>query len=157
MMAAAPEPLRFAKVGASASAPETITTPLRASPMAAGFDLRAAEDRTLPAGGKATLIPTGVALALPPHTVGIVKSRSSLAARHNVEAGAGVIDADYRGEVSVLLRNFGDGPFSIRAGDRIAQLVVLPLHPVGPPREETAAELGDTTRGTGGFGSTGTR
>jgi dUTP pyrophosphatase len=107
-------------------------------------------------GGKATLVPTGLAFALPPGSVGIIKSRSSLAAKHDVEAGAGVIDADYRGEVSVLLRNFGDQPLAIAAGQRIAQLVVFPLAPLlDTPAEETLEQLGETQRGAGGFGSTG--
>jgi dUTP pyrophosphatase len=148
--------LRFARVADSPAGSTAIAAPLRASPLAAGYDLRAAEDYTLPPGGAATLVRTGIALALPPDSVGIVKSRSSLAARHDVEAGAGVIDADYRGEVRVLLRNFGAAPFAVRAGERIGQLVVFPLYPLAStPREETIEQLGETERGAGGFGSTG--
>jgi deoxyuridine 5'-triphosphate nucleotidohydrolase len=145
-------PLRYAQLAAESN---PAAAPLRASASAAGYDLRAAHDCTLPPGGTATLVRTGIAVALPPSSVGIIKSRSSLAARHNVEVGAGVIDADYRGEIGVLLRNFGTDYFDVRAGDRIAQLVVLPLHPLGAPQEHTLADLGDTERGTGGFGSTG--
>jgi deoxyuridine 5'-triphosphate nucleotidohydrolase len=146
-----PSPLRFAPVNVAAPT----LPPLRASDLAAGFDLRAAEDRRLPPGGAATLVRTGIALALPTDSVGIIKSRSSLAARHDIEVGAGVIDADYRGEVSVLLRNFGTSAYDVREGDRIGQLVVLPLQPLGPPRQESMAQLGETQRGAGGFGSTG--
>lgn len=132
--------------------------PLRASELAAGFDLRAAADHVLPPGGSATLVGTGIAVALPPDSVGFLKSRSSLAARHDIETGAGVIDADYRGEIKVLLRNFGPEPFRVRAGERISQLVVLPLYPLhAAPRPVTHAELGATQRGNGGFGSTGAR
>lgn len=132
--------------------------PFRATQLSAGYDLFAAEGVEVPPGGSAALVRTGLALALPADSVGFVKSRSSLAARHDVEAGAGVIDADYRGEVSVLLRNFGTFPFAVRAGERIAQLVVLPLHALhGGAAREVAfpAELGATRRGQGGFGSTG--
>lgn len=147
------QPLRFASI--DGLAPAASPPPLRASALAAGHDLRAARDHILPPGGGATLVGTGLALALPPDSVGLVKSRSSLAARHDVEAGAGVIDADYRGEVSVLLRNFGDRPFAVRAGDRVAQLVVLPLYALAGTRREGREGLGGTERGAGGFGSTG--
>jgi dUTP pyrophosphatase len=146
------EVLRFCRLSPSACPPR------RCSELAAGFDLCASEDCVVAPGGAAALVRTGLALGLRRGTVGLIKSRSSLAARHQVEAGAGVIDADYRGEVSVLLRNFGGADFVVRAGDRVAQLLVLALGPEEACEEVAgAAELGSTARGEGGFGSTGRR
>jgi len=145
----APMSLHYSRVCPSA------VPPRRCSALAAGFDLSAAFDCSLPPGGSATMVRTGLALSLPADSVGLIKSRSSLAAKHDVEVGAGVIDADYRGEVSVVLRNFGTRPFEVRAGDRIGQLLVLPLYGLYGSTEISAVELGETERGAGGFGSTG--
>lgn len=124
---------------------------------AAGYDITANEEVRIGPGGAAHLVGTGLRLALPHGTVGIIKSRSSMAAKYNLEAGAGVIDEDYRGEVKVLLRNFGETSALILPGMRIAQLLVLPVvlgaEPVGPL--ESLAMLPETERGEGGFGSTG--
>lgn len=124
---------------------------------AAGVDLLAAldasEELSLPPGGRA-LVPCGFAMALPEGYEGQVRPRSGLAARHGVTVlnAPGTIDADYRGEVKVVLINHGDAPFAIRRGDRIAQLVVMPVS----ISEFTEVEsLDDTARGSGGFGSTG--
>ncbi|MGN6487609.1 MAG: dUTP diphosphatase [Devosia sp.] len=124
---------------------------------AAGVDLLAAlgpdEVVTIAPGGR-SLVPTGLTLALPPGFEGQVRPRSGLAARHGVTVlnTPGTIDADYRGEVKVILINLGDAPFEIRRGERIAQLVVAPVTQVTfEPRETLAA----TERGAGGFGSTG--
>ncbi|MBI5111451.1 MAG: dUTP diphosphatase [Rhodovulum sp.] len=131
--------------------------PASQSAAAAGLDLLAAVPAdaplVLPPGGRA-LVPTGLALALPPGTEGQVRPRSGLAARHGVTVlnAPGTVDADYRGEVQVILANFGDDPFVIERGARIAQLVVAPVLHVAI--EETAS-LDDTARGAGGFGSTG--
>jgi len=144
--------IRIVAAGDSNAAAEPALLPRRCSPGAAGIDLCAAEPATLPPGGRGALVRTGFACALPPGTVGIIKSRSSLAAKHDVEVGAGVIDEDYRGEVRVLLRNFGAEPFEVRRGDRVAQMVVLKLH-AGPV--QLCESLDDTARGQGGFGSTG--
>ena len=123
---------------------------------AAGLDLRAAlPERTLElAPGARSLVPTGLVLALPPGSEGQVRPRSGLALRHGVTVlnAPGTIDADYRGEVQVLLVNLGQETFTIRHGDRIAQLVVAPV------ARATLVELDaldDTARGEGGFGSTG--
>ena len=131
--------------------------PRQHSAGAAGVDLVAAlapdEVLALPAGGRC-LVPTGLALALPQGFEGQVRPRSGLAAKHGVTVlnAPGTIDADYRGEVKVILVNFGDAPFDIRRGDRIAQLVVAPVSAVTfEPREV----LDETQRGAGGFGSTG--
>jgi dUTP pyrophosphatase len=99
-------------------------------------------------------IPTGVALSLPPGVEGQVRPRSGLAVRHGVTClnSPGTIDADYRGEVQVILANLGDAPFLVRRGDRIAQIV---FSPVLSARLSVVPELDGTARGTGGFGHTG--
>jgi dUTP pyrophosphatase len=125
---------------------------------AAGLDLLAAvpvdAPLTIPPAGRAT-VPTGFALALPEGTEAQVRPRSGLAARHGVTVlnSPGTIDPDYRGEVLVVLANFGDAPFLVERGARIAQLVIAPV--LRPALREVAA-LDSTPRGGGGFGSTGT-
>jgi dUTP pyrophosphatase len=122
---------------------------------AAGLDLEAAidSDRTI-APGRRSLIPTGLSIALPPGFEGQVRPRSGLALKHGVTVlnAPGTIDADYRGEIGVVLVNLGDEPFVVHDGDRIAQLVVAPVS-----RVELIAcdELESTGRGEGGYGSTG--
>jgi dUTP pyrophosphatase len=127
------------------------------SSSAAGLDLLAAVPETAPlviAPGRWAAVPTGIALALPPGSEGQVRPRSGLAARNGISVlnAPGTIDADYRGEVQVLLINFGPEPFAVTRGMRIAQLVVAP---VGRARLVEASNLPDTARGAGGFGSTG--
>lgn len=121
----------------------------------AGIDLSAAVDGPLviPPGGRA-LVPTGFAIALPQGHEGQVRPRSGLAVAHGVTVlnAPGTIDADYRGEVRVALINHGDEPFAVTRGMRIAQLVVAPVTAV---RLTEVAELDETGRGHGGFGSTG--
>jgi dUTP pyrophosphatase len=131
--------------------------PSKQSAQAAGLDLPAAVPENAPvviAPGKYAAIPTGMALALPPGTEAQVRPRSGLAAKHGVTVlnSPGTIDADYRGEVKVLLVNLGEQPFAVRRGERIAQLVVAAVTEV--ELLETDA-LGATSRGSGGFGSTG--
>lgn len=131
--------------------------PVRATPDAAGVDLPAAVPADAPvtlAPGERALIPTGLALALPSGTEGQVRPRSGLAARHGITVlnAPGTIDADYRGEVKVILINLSDTPFTITRGERIAQLVVAPVLAIG---FEEADALSATERGEGGFGSTG--
>lgn len=124
---------------------------------AAGADLLAAlgisEVVTMPPGGRA-IVPCGFAMALPPGYEAQVRPRSGLAAKHGVTVlnTPGTIDADYRGEIKVILINHGDEAFTIRRGDRIAQMVVAPVSAVNFAERET---LDDTERGAGGFGSTG--
>ncbi|HEX9289794.1 MAG TPA: dUTP diphosphatase [Anaeromyxobacteraceae bacterium] len=120
---------------------------------AAGLDLRADEACTL-APGERRLVPTGLALELPPGHEGQVRPRSGLAAKHGIGMvnAPGTIDQDYRGEVGVILVNHGREPFEVRRGERIAQLVVAPVTRV---EIVLVDELADTTRGQGGFGSTG--
>jgi dUTP pyrophosphatase len=132
--------------------------PTYASPGAAGLDLSAAIGDgavvELPPGGR-TLVPTGIALALPDGFEAQVRPRSGLAVRHGVTIvnAPGTIDSDYRGEVQVALVNLGREPFEIRRGMRIAQLVVAPVARV---TLVAADALHETERGAGGFGSTGT-
>lgn len=125
---------------------------------AAGLDLLAAVPADAPlvlASGAHALIPTGIAVALPPGTEGQVRPRSGLAARHGVTVlnSPGTIDADYRGEIQVILVNLGHDLFRVTRGMRVAQLIVAPVFQV-VMRERV--DLNETTRGVGGFGSTGT-
>jgi len=121
----------------------------------AGVDLRAAIPADLwIAPGARRVVPTGVRLAIPPGWEGQVRARSGLALRHGLGLpnAPGTIDSDYRGEVGVLLANFGDRPVRLRRGDRIAQLVFAP---VGRVSFAEVADLAASERGDGGFGSTG--
>ncbi len=121
----------------------------------AGLDLTAVEAATLPPGGRAA-VGTGLAVAIPVGWVGLVHPRSGLALRQGltVANAPGTIDAGYRGELKVILVNLGADPVEIAPGDRIAQLV---LQRVGAAEVVEVDDLDDTTRGAGGFGSTGVR
>jgi dUTP pyrophosphatase len=134
---------------------EGLPLPAYQSDGAAGLDLLAAVEAplTLPPLGRA-LVPTGLALALPQGYEAQVRPRSGLAAKHGVTVlnSPGTVDADYRGEVKVILVNLSDTPFAIVRGERIAQMVIAP---VTRARLVEATELDDTARGAGGFGSTG--
>jgi dUTP pyrophosphatase len=123
------------------------------TPGAAGFDLLADEAVSL-APGERRLVPTGLALEVPPGYEGQVRPRSGLAMRHGVGMvnAPGTIDSDYRGEVGVLLVNHGQVRVELARGDRIAQLVIAPVVQVGLVE---VSELASSSRGTGGFGSTG--
>lgn len=124
---------------------------------AAGVDLYAAvEGDIIIDAGKWKLIPTGIALAIPEGYEGQVRPRSGLALKHGIGMlnGPGTIDADYRGEVGIILFNFGDSPFTVRRGDRIAQLVFAKL---SRARFESVEQLSETARGAGGFGHTGVK
>lgn len=121
----------------------------------AGLDLSAAvETDVVLAPGAHAIIPTGFAIALPPGFEGQVRPRSGLAAKNGVTVlnAPGTIDADYRGEVGVILINHGQKPFTVTRGLRIAQLVVAPVRTI---MWEETDNLEDTARGAGGFGSTG--
>jgi dUTP pyrophosphatase len=123
---------------------------------AAGMDLAAAvTDPVVLEPGARALIPTGIALALPPAFEAQIRPRSGLALRHGIGVlnSPGTIDADYRGEVGVILINHGDQPFTVERGMRIAQMVVAPYTRVAWNLTES---LDRSTRGEGGFGSTGT-
>ena len=122
---------------------------------AAGMDLLAAVDADLVlAPGARALVPTGIQVALPEGFDGQVRPRSGLALRHGVTVlnSPGTIDADYRGEIGVVLVNLGNASFTVTRGMRIAQLVVAPVAKVGWQEVEALPESG---RGDGGFGSTG--
>lgn len=101
----------------------TARAPTRGSAFAAGYDLYASADTLIPARGKA-LVDTDISIAVPVNTYGRIAPRSGLAAKHGIDTGAGVIDADYRGPVKVLLFNFEQRDFEIKTGDRVAQLIV---------------------------------
>ena len=132
---------------------EGLALPAYETAHAAGMDLRAAEDALLPPGERA-MVATGFAIALPEGFEAQVRPRSGLAARHGVTLlnSPGTIDADYRGEIKVILINHGREAFAVKRGDRIAQMVVAPVTRVVLKEE---LELSATSRGAGGFGSTG--
>jgi dUTP pyrophosphatase len=137
---------------------EGLALPHYATDAAAGMDLLAAiSDNTIFTLeiGKRMLIPTGLCIELPSGFEGQVRPRSGLALKHGITVlnAPGTIDADYRGEVSVLLINHGDEPFEITRGMRIAQLVVAPVRQAVWDERDA---LSDTSRGAGGYGSTGT-
>jgi dUTP pyrophosphatase len=135
--------------------PDPLPLPRYETELAAGLDLRADIDgeRVLKPLERLA-VPTGLALALPPGYEGQVRPRSGLALRHGVTLlnAPGTVDADYRGEVQVLLVNLSGEPFTLRRGDRVAQLVVAPVSPVALHEVEV---LDETPRGVNGFGSTG--
>ena len=136
---------------------EGLDLPAYQTDHAAGLDLVAAVGETTPltlAPGARALVPTGLTIALPAGFEGQVRPRSGLALKHGITLlnAPGTIDADYRGEVGVILINHGSEPFVIRRGERIAQLVVAPVQRV---RLAVAISLDETPRGSGGFGSTG--
>ena len=132
-----------------------LALPARATADSAGMDLLAAVEAevTLAPGGRA-LIPTGIALALPAGYEAQVRPRSGLALKHGVTVlnSPGTIDADYRGEVGVILINHGETPFTVRRGERIAQLIIAALADATLSEVES---LPASQRGEGGFGSTG--
>jgi dUTP pyrophosphatase len=134
---------------------EDLPLPAYETEHAAGMDLRAAVAEALSlAPGQRALVPTGIRIALPPGTEAQVRPRSGLAIRHGISMvnSPGTIDADYRGEIRVIVINHGEETFTIQRGDRIAQLVVAP---VLRAEWQVVDSLDDTTRGAGGFGHTG--
>ena len=132
---------------------EGLALPAYATRGAAGMDVLAAEDVTLAPGARHA-VATGFAVAIPPGYEIQVRPRSGLALKHGISVPntPGTIDSDYRGELKVILINHGAEPFAVARGDRIAQLV---LAPVTRAAWDEVAELDDTARGAGGFGSTG--
>ncbi|NXL42065.1 DUT protein, partial [Podilymbus podiceps] len=137
--------LRFTRLSENASAPS------KGSARAAGYDLYSAYDCVIPPMEKA-VVKTDIQIALPSGCYGRVAPRSGLAAKHFIDVGAGVIDEDYRGNVGVVLFNFGKENFEVKKGDRIAQLI---CERICYPELEEVQALDDTERGEGGFGSTG--
>jgi len=131
--------------------------PAYATDHAAGLDLLAAVSERLEiAPGQRQLVPTGISIALPAGYEAQIRPRSGLALKHGVTLlnSPGTIDADYRGEIGVILINHGTATFTVARGDRIAQLVVAPVSRLA---WQEVAELPASTRGIGGFGSTGAR
>lgn len=136
---------------------EGLALPAYQSADAAGLDLLAAVPEGTPlilAPGKHAMVPTGLAIALPSGFEAQVRPRSGLAAKHGVTVlnSPGTIDADYRGEINIILINHGEAPFTIRRGERIAQMVIAP---VVQGQLVLVTSLSTTERGSGGFGSTG--
>ena len=127
--------------------------PVRGSEYAAGYDLSASQATTIPAGGRG-IVKTDLAISCPAGTYGRVAPRSGLTVKKGIHVGAGVIDADYRGPVGVVLFNLGTEPLDIQRGDRIAQLILEKIV-MAPVVDIGEGELEDTVRGAGGFGSTG--
>lgn len=132
---------------------EDLPLPQRQTEHSAGLDLLAAEEAVIEPGARAS-VGTGVAIALPMGFEAQIRPRSGLAARHGVTLvnSPGTVDADYRGEVRILLVNLGGEPFRVQRGDRIAQMVIAPV--IVPDWEEVST-LPASGRGEGGFGSTG--
>lgn len=145
------EKIRFKRLPHASDLP----LPSYESKAAAGMDIRAALDEpVILKPGERTLIPTGLKMALPEGYEAQIRPRSGLAIKHGITMlnTPGTIDADYRGEIKVIAINLGQENFTVRHGDRIAQMVISPV--VQLPAEETD-ELSETDRGEGGFGSTG--
>lgn len=133
-----------------------LALPDYATPDSAAVDLMAAIDAPIVLDpGKRTLVPSGIAIALPPGFEAQVRPRSGLALKHGLTIlnAPGTVDADYRGEIGVILANLGDAAFTVEPGMRIAQMVVAPVSRI---TWAEADELPGSDRGAGGFGSTGT-
>ena len=129
---------------------EHATVPTRATPGSAGFDLSSVEQLTIPSKERAA-VRTGISITLPPGTYGRVAPRSGIAYRFGIDVLAGVIDADYREEILVILYNSGNQDFVVEKGHRIAQLIVEKIE---IPDVKVVLQLSETAR-QGGFGSTG--
>jgi dUTP pyrophosphatase len=117
----------------------------------AGMDLFACEECVVGPAQKA-LVATGLKIAIPSGYAGFIWDKSGIAAKHHMKTMAGVIDAGYRGELKVVITNLGTEPYAVKKGEKIAQIVI---QPVAQPEVEEVAEIGDTERGEGGFGSSG--
>lgn len=130
---------------------ENAVIPKRGSDQAAGYDLSSIENVIVKARSKA-MIDTGIAIGIPAGCYARVAPRSGLTWKHSIDVGAGVIDADYRDSIRVILFNHSNNDFEVKVGDRIAQLI---LEKILTPEIEVVSELNETRRGKGGFGSTG--
>lgn len=130
------------------------TLPTKGSKFAAGYDIYAAEDAIIPGHGQG-VVATDISVIVPFGTYGRIAPRSGLALKHGISTGAGVVDADYRGEVRIILFNHKDVDFEIKKGDRIAQMVLEKIVNA-EIRSISEADLLKTERGEGGFGSSGT-
>lgn len=132
---------------------ENARLPTKGSELSAGYDIYAAENGMIPAQGQG-LIGTDVSIIVPPGTYGRIAPRSGLAVKNGISTGAGVIDADYRGEVKIVLFNHSSKDFKVSQGDRIAQLILEKIV-LADIKQISLEELDNTGRGEGGFGSTG--
>lgn len=130
---------------------EIARLPTQGTAGSAGYDLSSPIDCVVPARSR-LLISTDLSMAIPEGHYGQIASRSGLSLRHGIEVGAGVIDESYRGVVGILLYNLSDQDYSVKVGDRIAQLI---LHKISVLPVQEVPELDSTERGVGGFGSTG--
>jgi dUTP diphosphatase len=131
---------------------ENAKIPTRGSPKSAGYDLYASEACVIPASGKA-LVKTDISVEIPIGYYGRIASRSSLAWKHHLSIGAGVIDEDYRGPIGIIIFNHTNEDLQVIKGDRLAQMI---LTKIITPKVVEVDNLDDTQRGAGGFGSTGT-
>lgn len=140
---------RVAKIHPDAQVPK------RATVGSAGMDLVACVDTVVPPGSQWVAVETGIVLQFPNTVYARVAPRSGLAFKHGIQVGAGVVDSDYTGSIKVILFNHGSEPFTVRVGDRIAQILFEKIET--PELEECSLnDLQTTERGAGGFGSTGT-
>lgn len=130
---------------------EEAILPSRSNPSDAGYDLYAVEDTIIPARGRA-LVRTGIAMAIPGGYAGLIWPRSGTAVKAGLDVLAGVVDSGYRGEVCVVLQNHSDSDYTVRVGDRAAQMLIQRVSEVEITVEST---LDKSDRGTGGFGSSG--
>jgi dUTP pyrophosphatase len=140
-----PDNLRFKQLDSRAVLPK------RGSALAAGLDICSIEDLSI-GPGQRRMARTGLAVAIPPGFYGRIAPRSGLAAKNGLDVLAGVIDSDYRGEICSLLYNTGDETLNLPAGSKICQLII---EQIITPEAQWAADLDETARGAGGFGSTG--
>ncbi|MBI2428346.1 MAG: dUTP diphosphatase [Ignavibacteriales bacterium] len=147
-------PLRI-KINRISGASKDVSVPLYATAGSAGMDIYAAVEKDMTAKvGETVLVPTGFSIELPIGFEAQIRPRSGLAIKNSIGImnAPGTIDSDYRGEVKVILTNFGKNDFVIKRGDRIAQMVIAKYERI---EWEEVQQLSDTTRGSGGFGSTG--
>ena len=143
--------MRFRRLASNPDLP----LPDRATEHAAGYDVRSAEEEVTLRPGEIRLVATGLVMELPEGVECQVRPRSGLALKHGITLpnAPGTIDPDYRGELRIIMQNTGEEPVTLRRGERIAQLVFARFE---APEVVETAELSETTRGEGGFGSTGT-
>jgi dUTP pyrophosphatase len=130
---------------------EEAVVPQYAHPGDAGMDFCASEDVTIEPGQRA-LIPTGIAMAIPEGYVALVWDKSGRASKDGVTTMAGVIDSGYRGEIQILMFNTTEDPWTVNAGEKVAQILI---QPIAAPEVEVVESLDETSRGAAGFGSTG--
>lgn len=129
----------------------TATIPRYIHPHDAGMDLYSCETLTI-GSGERKLIPTGIAMAIPSGYVGLIWDKSGIATNHGLKTMAGVIDSGYRGEIKILVHNLSSESYTVQAGEKIAQMLI---QPVEQKKIIEVEELDETSRGAGGFGSTG--